>query len=84
LATIRPDPSAGDAFVRDATAGSANALLAIVERLGEESAHPELKGAIAALGRIRWRVEKGGNTRVCPGVVCWSSEADCARLTDIC
>ena len=45
LATIRPDPSAGDAFIRDAAAGGADALLAILQRLGDQSAHPELKDA---------------------------------------
>lgn len=45
LGTIRPDPSAGDAFIRDAAAGGADALLAVLQRLGEQSAHPELKDA---------------------------------------
>lgn len=43
LGTIRPDPSAGDVFIRDAAAGGADALLAILGRLGEQSGHPELK-----------------------------------------
>jgi hypothetical protein len=45
LATIRPDSQAGDAFIRDAAAGGADALLAILQRLGDQSAHPELKDA---------------------------------------
>ena len=45
LGTIRPEPAAGDVFVRDAAAGGADALLAILQRLGEQSAHPELKDA---------------------------------------
>ena len=44
LATIRPEP-AGDVFIRDAAAGGAAALVAILERLGDQSAHPELKDA---------------------------------------
>src|SRR5215204_6568566 len=43
LAMIRPEVSAGDAFIRDAAAGGADAVLAILQRLGEQSAHPELK-----------------------------------------
>ena len=45
LATIRPDSQAGDAFIRDAAAGGADALFAILQRLGDQSAHPELKDA---------------------------------------
>ena len=45
LGTIRGEPAVGDVFVRDAAAGGAEALLAILQRLGEQSAHPELKDA---------------------------------------
>ena len=45
LGTIHPEPAAGDVFVRDAAAGGADALLAIIQRLAEQSAHPELKDA---------------------------------------
>jgi len=45
LGTIRPEPAAGDVFVRDAAAGGADALLAILQRLGEQSARPELNDA---------------------------------------
>jgi hypothetical protein len=45
LGTIHPEPAAGDAFVRDAAAGGADALLAILQRLAEQSGHPELKYA---------------------------------------
>ena len=45
IGTIRPDPSAGDASIRDAAAGGADVLLAILQRLGDQSAHPELKDA---------------------------------------
>jgi len=58
LGTIRPEPSAGvvvngivlsngvsSRVVRNAAAGGADALLAILQRLAEESAHPELKDA---------------------------------------
>ena len=42
LGTIRPDPEAGPVFIRNAAAGGADALFAILQRLGEQSAHPEL------------------------------------------
>lgn len=45
LETIRPEPAAGAVFIRDAAAGGADALLAILQRLGEQSAHSELKAA---------------------------------------
>jgi len=45
LGTIRPEPAAGPVFIRDASAGGADALFAILQRLGEQSAHPELKDA---------------------------------------
>ena len=45
LGTIRPEPAAGDVFVRNAAAGGADALLGVLQRLGEQSAHPELKDA---------------------------------------
>ncbi len=45
LGTIRPEPAAGDVFVRHAAAGGADALLVILQRLGEQSGHPELKDA---------------------------------------
>ena len=49
LGTIRPEPAAGDVFVRDAGAGGADALLAILQRLGEQSTRPELKDALLLL-----------------------------------
>ena len=49
LGTIRPEPAAGDVFVRDAAAGGADALLAILQRLGEQSTRPELKDALLLL-----------------------------------
>lgn len=45
LGTIRPEPAASDVFVRDAAAGGADALLQILQRVGEQSAHLELKDA---------------------------------------
>lgn len=45
LGTIRPDPAAGDVFIRDAAKGGGDALVTILQRLGEQSGHPELKDA---------------------------------------
>lgn len=45
LGTIRPDRAADAVFIRDAAAGGADALLAVLQRLGEQSGHPELKDA---------------------------------------
>ena len=43
LGTIRADPAAGDMFIRNAAAGGADALIAVLQRLGEQSGHSELK-----------------------------------------
>lgn len=42
LGTIRPDPAGADVFIRDAAAGGADALTAVLERLGERAGHAEL------------------------------------------
>lgn len=45
LVTIRPEPSADPLVIRNAAAGGADALLAMLQLLGEKSGHQELKDA---------------------------------------
>lgn len=45
LGQIQPEAAVGDAFIRDAAAGGADALVAMLKRFGEQSARSELSDA---------------------------------------